>query len=194
VTEADYARAAEMLAEVSKAVATFRWTGFWHTVFLTIDPAGGGDLATETQARIEAWVRRFLQAGYDLKIQPPVYVPLDIAISVCADAQHFRSDAGQALRAELGTGVLPGGREAFFHPDNFTFGQPVYLSQLYARVLAVEGVRSAEVKRFQRFGKSAMGELAAGILRAGRTEIIRLDNDPNFAERGKLELSLEGGK
>lgn len=38
VTEADYANAAELWPEVSQAVATFRWTGSWYTVFITIDP------------------------------------------------------------------------------------------------------------------------------------------------------------
>ena len=39
---------------------------------------------------------------------------------------------------------LPDGRRGLFHPDNFTFGQPVYLSRLYAAAHAVDGVDSVE--------------------------------------------------
>lgn len=33
-----------------------------------------------------------------------------------------------------------------------------------------------------------------GVLTIGRLEIARLDNDPNFPERGVLKLSVGGGK
>ena len=41
VTAADYAAAAERRPEVQRAAATFRWTGSWHTVFVTADRVGG---------------------------------------------------------------------------------------------------------------------------------------------------------
>src|SRR5207248_624532 len=44
VTEDDYARAAEKHPQVAKAVARFRWTGSWLTVFVTIDPKGVQEL------------------------------------------------------------------------------------------------------------------------------------------------------
>jgi len=194
VTENDYAAAAQMMPEVSKAVATFRWTGTWHTVFVTIDPSGGVELTPELRSRVDNWVRRFLQTGYDLEINTPIYVPLDIHITICTDPEHFRSDVYQELLRELGTGVLPGGRKAFFNPDRFTFGQPLFLSQLYAAITSIDGVRSAKVTRLQRFGKAAKGELEAGSVRVGSTEVIRCDNDPNFAERGILQIQMEGSK
>jgi hypothetical protein len=194
VTEADYAEAAERMPEVSHAVATFRWTGSWRTVFLAIDPVGGAELTPQLRQRIATWVGRFVQAGYDLKITDPVYVPLEIEVHVCTADTHFRAQVLQSLLRELGTGQLAGGRPAFFHPDRFTFGQPLYLSQLSATLAAVPGVRSAKIVRLQRFGKAANNELESGAVRVGRTEIIRCDNDPNFVERGVLRLRMEGGK
>ena len=41
VTEADYARTAELDHSVQRAAATFRWTGSWHTVFITVDRFDG---------------------------------------------------------------------------------------------------------------------------------------------------------
>ena len=189
VTEEDYSRAVEMMPEISKAVAKFRWTGSWHTVFITVDPAGSAELTDSLRKSVKDWASRFLQTGYDLEIQSPVYVPLDLEVIVCTDPDHFRSDVYRSLLRALGTG-----RGGFFNPDEFTFGEPLYLSQLYAAVTTVEGVRSAKVSKMRRFGKPAAGEIATGVLRVGPTEVIRCDNDPNFSEHGVLRIQMEGGK
>jgi hypothetical protein len=202
VTEADYARAAEKHPEVSKAVATFRWTGSWHTVFVTIDPVGRTDVPPELEQRVRAHITRYTQAGYDLEIDPPIYVPLEIEIDVCVAPDHFRAHVEEALLVALSNQPLPDGKMGFFHPDKFTFGQPLYLSQLYAAVEAVEGVDSAVVRRFIRQHESdpeptrpaTRRNLDQGCIPMGRLEVLRLDNDPNFPENGVLRLNMMGGK
>ncbi|MGE5322790.1 MAG: putative baseplate assembly protein, partial [Actinomycetota bacterium] len=194
VTEEDYAHAAELWPEVSQAVATFRWTGSWYTVFITVDPVGRNDVPPDLAGRVLDWVTSYTQAGYDLEITAPVYVALDIAIDICVAPYHFRGDVEQALLTALSNRTLPGGATGFFHPDRFSFGQPLYLSQLYAAVMAVEGVESASVTRFQRFGKLANHELEQGYIAMDRLEVARLDNDPNFPENGVLRLNMGGGK
>jgi hypothetical protein len=59
--------------------------------------------------------------------------------------------------------------------------------------MAVPGVMWVDVTRFQRWGKSALGELVEGRILLGRLEIARLDNDPSQPENGKMEFHLEGG-
>lgn len=194
VTEADYAQAAEKLPEVSRAAATFRWTGSWYTVFVAIDPAGGQALTPTLEKRVRNFLTRYKQAGYDLEIDPPTYVPLEIEINVCVAADHFRADVKKAVLEALSNRTLPDGRKGFFHPDNFTFGQSLYLSQLYAAVEAVEGVDSAEVVTFKRYGKTPNDELEQARIDVARLEIVRLDNDPNFRENGVLTLNMLGGK
>jgi len=194
VTEADYAEVAERSPDVSQAVATFRWTGSWYTVFITIDPLGRNDVPPEMAERVRDWVTQFTQAGYDLEINAPVFVPLDLVIDVCVAPYHFRGDVEQAVLKALSNRQLAGGARGFFHPDNFSFGQPLYLSQLYAAVVAVEGVDSASVTQFQRWGKLANHELQQGYIPMDRLEILRLDNDPNFPENGVLRLNMGGGK
>jgi hypothetical protein len=194
VTEADYAEVAERSPDVSQAVATFRWTGSWYTVFITIDPVGRNDVPPEMAERVRDWVTQFTQAGYDLEINAPVFVPLDLVIDVCVAPYHFRGDVEQAVLKALSNREFPGGTRGFFHPDNFSFGQPLYLSQLYAAVVAVEGVDSASVTQFQRWGKLANHELQQGYIPMDRLEILRLDNDPNFPENGVLRLNMGGGK
>jgi hypothetical protein len=94
----------------------------------------------------------------------------------------------------LGSGVLPDGRYGLFHPDNWTFGQTVHLSPIYAAARTVAGVASLQATCFQRQGHEDKRFLADGFMKLGRTEIPRLDDDPNFPEHGVLRLSLHGGK
>ncbi|WP_448612086.1 hypothetical protein [Geodermatophilus sp. URMC 60] len=194
VTADDYARAAELLPLVSHGQASFRWTGSWHTVFTTVDPVGTDTLSPATEAVVRNHLSRYKLAGYDLEIDPPQYVALEIGVVVCAALDHFRADVGRAVRDALSAGTRPDGSRGFFHPDNFTFGQPLHLSRVYAAVESVPGVDSAEVVTFQRYGVQPSGELAAGRIAAGRLEVLRLDNDPNFPEHGVLHLDMRGGK
>ena len=194
VTEDDYARVAEKHPLVSKAIATFRWTGSWHTVFISIDPLGQAKVTPDLKENVQDWVAGYVQVGYDLVISPPKYVPLNIEMDVCVSPSHFRSDVEATLLAELSNQSLLNGTRGFFHPDNFTFNQPLYLSQLYAAVEKVEGVDSAVITKFQRFAKTSKNELDRGYISADRLEIFRLDNDPNFPENGHLILNMRGGK
>lgn len=204
VTEDDYAAAALKSQGVAGAVATYRWTGSWYTVFVGIDPEDSDDLITEPGGRarlrpsfahrIRAHLTQYKLAGYDLSIRSAEYVPLDLELVLCVAADHFRGDVVRAVLRALSNRVNPDGTRGFFHPDNLTFAQPVYLSALYAAVEAVEGVDSLVVRRFRRFGRRPSDELQSGILVLGDWEIARLDYDPNFMERGVLRIEAMGGK
>jgi hypothetical protein len=139
-------------------------------------------------------VDRYRMAGHDLEIDGPQFVSLEIDLHVCVTAEHFRSDVERELMDVLGSRDLPDGRRGLFHPDNFTFGQPVYLSMIYAAAHQVAGVESVEVRTFQRQGLPESSALDTGRLDLDRLEIARLDNDRNFAERGRLTITLGGGK
>ena len=91
------------------------------------------------------------------------------------------------------TGPLDGS-VGFFHPDRFSFGTPLYASELIAAVMAVEGVESVRLLRFQRLGKLAQGEIAAGLIRPNELEVLQLSDDPSFPEQGRLSLVMGGGR
>jgi hypothetical protein len=133
-------------------------------------------------------------AGQDIEIDGPQFVALEIEMTVCVQPGYFRSDVKAALLQVFSNTTRPDGARGAFHPDNFTFGQPVYLSTLYAAAQKVEGVRFATIEKFQRLGIDSRRALDDGVLNLGRLEIARLDNDPNFAERGVFRLTLEGGR
>jgi hypothetical protein len=193
VTEADYALIAQRNPLIEKAVATLRWTGSWYTMFVTVQRKGTDSLDEAFRQQMSAYFDQYRLAGYDLEIEAPQFVPLDIAITACAMSGYFQADVEAALLAAFSNSVLPDGSTGFFYPDNFTFGQPVYLSQVVAAAMKVPGVHWVEVTRFQRWGQVSRGELAAGIIQMGRLEIPRLDNDANQQENGKLEITMKGG-
>jgi hypothetical protein len=163
-------------------------------VFVALDPAGTDEVSTELERRARAFLTRFKQAGYDLEIDQPQYVPLQIEITVCVHPDYFVNDVRRALLDLLSNRVLADGRLGLFHPDRLTFEQPVYLSALYEALESVQGVDSAEVVRFQRYGEEPADELDEARIDIGRLEIARLDNDPNAPEHGVLVLTMLGGK
>jgi hypothetical protein len=194
VTEEDYAEMAERHAEVQKAAATFRWTGSWYTVFVTVDRKRGLEVDSEFEQRIREHLGFYRMAGYDLEVDGPRFVPLELGLHVCVEPGYPRSDVEKAVLEALGCGRRPDGRLGLFHPDRWTFGQPVYLSHIYAAVESVEGVEAVKVEVFQRWGRLPEDELEDGVIPIQRLEIARLDNDPNFQENGLLRLVMGGGR
>lgn len=194
VTPDDHARMAERDPRVQRAAGTLRWTGSWHTAFVTVDRTGGLPVDAEFEADLRQHLERYRLAGLDLEVDGPRFVPLEIEMQVCVEPGHFRAAVKAALLDVFSSRRRPDGRLGVFHPDRFVFGQAVYLSPLYAGALDVSGVASATVTTFQRLGTPDPGPLAEGKLALGRLEIGRLDNDPNFPEHGVFRLVMGGGK
>jgi hypothetical protein len=194
VTPADYATVTERHPDIQRAAATLRWTGSWHTAFLTVDRREGRDVNVEFEQDIRRHVEFFRMTGHDIEVDGPRFVPLEIELFVCVEPDHFRSDVERDLRDILGSRQLLDGRRGLFHPDSFTFGQPVYRSAIYAAVQSVPGVSSVELTTFQRLGTPDVTALDRGRLDVGRLEIARLDSDPGFPDRGVLRITLGGGK
>ncbi len=194
VTESDYAEVTERQVDIQKAQATFRWTGSWHTVFLSIDRKLGLNVDGPFRELVRDSIERYRMAGHDLNVDAPRFVPLEIDMFVCVKPSYFRSDVQHALIDLFSSRYLPNGQRGLFHPDNFTFGQTVYLSPLIEAAQSVAGVDSVQINTFQRLHQNDNTALNEGKLVLDRLEIAQLDNDPNFRERGVFSLELGGGK
>jgi hypothetical protein len=204
VTERDWEEAALRHPDVAAAKARYRWTGSWHTVFVAIHPrderhlirlaGGGAALAPEFATAMRVHLVPYKLAGYDLVVRAAQYVPLEIALTVCVARGHFRGDVLAAVTRALSNRAFADGTRGFFHPLEFVFGQPVYLSRLYAAVEAVPGVESLTVQVFKRYWEVPRDELARGQITLGPFEIARLDNDPNQPEHGVLTIAAVGGQ
>jgi hypothetical protein len=194
VTAQDYETVMAKQPGIQKAYAQIEWTGSWWTVYVSVDRTGG----LEVDAPFKQWVETFLDsyrmAGYDLEVTGPAYVPLDIELHACASPGYSPDTVRKLLLDAFSSSILPDGSKGFFHPDNFSFGQTVYLSRLYEVATSVVGVASVEVNSFQRYGKADQGELDKGEIAIAASEVARLDNDPNFPENGVLKVAVDGGE
>ena len=188
----DYAAVAELHQQVQQAAATLRWTGSWYTVFLAIDRLGGLPIDRDFKKEIRTHINRYRMAGHDVEIDSPRFVPLEIEMLCKAKPGYFYSDVKAALLQVFSNRVLADGKQGVFHPDNFSFGQTVYLSKLYAVAQAVEGVDSMQITRFQRQGIESNKALKSGKLAIGRLEIARLYNDPNLPKNGVFMIREVG--
>ena len=194
VTPADYAEMAARHSGVQRAVATERYTGSWYTIFLTVDRAGGLAVDADFEAELRSFLERYRMAGHDLEIDGPRFVALQVRLRVCVLPDYYRGDVARAVREVLGRARGADGVAGLFHPDNFTFGQPVTLSAVLAAAQAVDGVHFVEPVTFRRLGDERSTSARLGEVAIGRLEIARLDNDPSFPERGTLTLEMEGGR
>jgi hypothetical protein len=199
VTLADWAEVAERGEDVQRAVATLRWSGSWHTVRVHVDRVGGLAADEAFVAATTGRLDRYRLAGYDLEVVGPTYVPLDIVLTVCAAPDAWHEAVEGALVAAFGTGRLPDGTRAFFHPDNYTFGDSVFLSQIVARAMAVPGVawvdtrRENSKNRFRRWSSTSPDALETGVLTMGTLEVARCESNPSAPERGRVLFHVEGG-
>jgi hypothetical protein len=194
VTADDYAAAAKLVPGIADAIATFRWTGSWLTVFVLVDPQGRTTLDATLHDAVIAQLDAYRQAGYDLEIRPPSYVALDIALTVCVQPNYLRADVLAAVLDALASGPRRDGGLGFFAPGTFSFGGGVALSRLYAAVQAVPGVLAVHATRFRRYGEDDHGALADGLIALGPFEIARLDRDPDAPDNGVLAIDLDGGR
>ncbi|MCY7359963.1 MAG: putative baseplate assembly protein [Rudanella sp.] len=195
VTPADYEMLARQVNEtVQQTACTFRWTGSWRTAFLSVDRLGGAEVDAGFEQDLRAGLERYRMAGYDLEVDGPQYVPLEISMTICLDGNYFASQVKAALLRVFSRAYQPNGRVGLFHPDNFTFGQTVFLSRFYAAAQATAGVLSVEITTFRRQGSTDTEGLTTGKIKLGQLEIARLDNDPNFPDRGLFTITTKGGR
>jgi hypothetical protein len=194
VVEQDYAAVAEGHPDVQKASAIMRWTGSWYTALVVVDRRGGRPVDAAFRHELLAAFERRRLVGYDITIRAPLFVSLDIALQVTIASTSYAASVKQALQEALSAIDLPGGRRGFFHPDNYTIAQPVYLSPLIARAMSIVGVVTVEPVRFQRLGAPSQGELQAGVIRLGQLEVARVQNDPSAPYKGLIELIFQGGR
>jgi predicted phage baseplate assembly protein len=207
VTLEDYAQRAEELPGVANAAARYRWAGSWRTVQVAIDPVGTTVLTPQLRREVADYLEAVRLIGEDLEILPAVYVPLDIKLRLCAHPRYWPEHLRMVLEMEFSDGWTPDGRRGFFHPDVWTLGQPLYASQIIGRALAVPGVDRVLSLSMRRWNPGAGGGLTTIVLAPedlpdslterldmGAFEIIRVENDPDRLERGRILFEILGGR
>lgn len=207
VTLEDYARRAEELPGVAHARASYAWTGSWRTVRVAIDPRGGTVLDDALRRRIAAHLDAVRLIGEDLEVRPARYVPLDIFMRICAHPDYWPEHLRRELELEFSDDYTLDGRPGFFHPDLWSFGQPLHVSQLIGRALSVKGVGRVLLASIRRLHGSSGPSLATITVAPGDVplpivdrltvrpnEIVQVANDPSRLETGRIDFEILGGR
>ncbi|HEY4677156.1 MAG TPA: putative baseplate assembly protein [Candidatus Angelobacter sp.] len=194
ITADDYATLAAGNPKVQRAAASLRWTGARYAVQVTIDPLGTEKADPALLEDIKHYLYRFRRIGHDLEVMPAHYVPLDLEMTICVRPEFLRAHVKTGVLNALSSARLADGSLGFFHPDNLTFGDSIYVSRLVGTAQKIDGVESVTVTKLERLYQGANRELEDGVLLIGPLEIARLDRDPSFPENGTLKLDMRGGR
>jgi len=196
VTPADYAALAErdFSDRIQRAAARLVWTGSWYEVELALDPMGKVEANPSLLKEVARGLERYRRIAHDLRARPAVTVPIDLKLTVCVDPHALQGHVKAALLQRFSNRILPDGSRGFFHPDNLTFGEGLFVSRLVAEARKVTGVENVVVAKLVRYGDPDEAAISPHDLALAPFEIARLDNDPSFPENGVLDLDMRGGR
>ena len=190
----DYVAAAEELPWVQQAGSCFRWTGSWLTVFTAADPKGSEVIALDQHIQLIRLLNRRRLAGYESYAPAPRYVSIDLEIEVCVSAESLPGEVEKRVLERLGSAQRPDGSSGFFFADRFTFGSPLYRSALEAAIQGVAGVAGVLSITYRRRGALTGFIDLPEVFELASDEILRIDNDPDWPERGIIRIIPEGGR
>jgi hypothetical protein len=175
-------------------VARYAWTGSWRTVRVIVDPSDTTELDDRLRREVAAHLEAVRLIGEDLELRPPRFVPLDIRIDVCAEPDFWREDLRFVLEHEFSDGYTSDGRPGFFHPNSWSFGQPLHRSAIEGRIHQVTGVRHVVRIAMKRFNQATPAVPNVERLEMSPDEVLQVANDPDHLERGLIRFDVTGGR
>ena len=190
----DYEAEAQTLPWVQRAGTSFRWTGSWMTVFTAVDPRASEWIDTDEHLQLVELLNRRRLACYESYAPPPQYVSLDLRIEVCVESGWLDGDVEAAVLDRLGSATRADNSAGFFFADRFTFGTPLYRSRLEAAIQDVPGVAGVRAITYRKRGSfTGFVDLPEDVTPAPM-QILRVDNDRSWPERGTIRVIPEGGR
>ena len=207
ITGADYASLLKRkFPQITDMRARIVFTGSWNTVIIAIDAKPEYIADSDFLSEVRQYANKIKTVGNEIRLEFAKYVYIDVGIVVYLEKNAGKHDVERRLRNALGNAPYDEGKKGFFHPDNFSFGQPVYVSKLYDAINQVRGISSALLTKLgnhREFSTSPAVKMAGttqddiskmnitrGFLPVDESEIIRLNNDPLHAEYGLLTLEF----
>lgn len=180
-----YNQATNQSDNINSVNAVLRWTGSWHTVFIAVALKGGADFDDTFKQDLLDYLSTYKLIGHDLEIIQPQWVPLEIVLPVTVQTGYSENMVLQDLMQRFSS-TLPSG---FFYPDNFVFGQPIYLSEIVAAIMETPGVAYVDTisknAKFQRFGENG---LAAQKININPLEIVQVNT--NTSGQGSIQFIM----
>jgi len=195
VTLEDCCRLLQQHPMVKNAAAHQDWNGTWPVIKIAVIRQGYLPFDSTIQTILEAYMADFRLLADEIKIVPPVYVPLDIKLVIHIKKGYNKDQVTQDLYQMFSTGFLKDGTRGFFHPDHFSFGQPIYFSSLMTHALKVPGVVSVEPAKgsFRRLSdpQPSSDKKLPNRITTGSLEIICVRNDTSNPDWGRIQFELK---
>lgn len=188
VLDEDFEEIAERLEWVQQAGAATRWTGSWHTTFVTPDPLGSFTLSSKRREDLEQLMDCVRQAGREVQVYDPVFVNVDLEIVICIEPTAYFGQVQSRIERALTGPAGFGDPFPFFHPDNFGFGDPMWKADLEACIAAVSGVLAIEEIRFRRRGETDFQAFVERKIAVGDDRVLQIRNNPRFPGEGSIRI------
>jgi hypothetical protein len=183
VRDEDYRAQAERLDWVQEAGAVTRWTGAWASTFVSADPEGAFEIADDRFDQLQARLSAVRQVGRCVIVKQPIFVPLDLRIAVCITPGFAFGDVAERIIQALSPA-----RNGFFHPDRFSFGDPLRRPALEAAIACVEGVRAVMGIQLRERGVQGYRQFDFRSLEVASNRILKVENDPNRPGQGSIRI------
>ena len=179
---------AVQMPDVRRASARRSWSGSWPLGVVAYEAVDAA--ATDVAAQVQATLDAVRMAGTEVVSRVATPVGLLIGLTVCL----FPGSDPWAGRAAILAALRPGTPEApgLFAPGVHAMGADVYLSAVVAAVAALPQVDAVAVTEARRLSDPPGG--LAAVLPMGPAEVAVCDDDPDAPDRGRIVLTVEGGR
>lgn len=172
---------------VERAAAHRDWCGSWPVGVVAVETTNH-----RAEPDIDAAVGQVMEAvrmaGTEVVTLPATPIGLLIALTVCLTPT---TDSATTRLRILGA-LRPGQPGAVFSAEAHTLGSAVYTSAIVAAVAAVPGVDAVRVTEARRLSDPPGGN--DSVLLMAPDEIAVCDDDAAAPERGRIVLTIEGGR
>ena len=192
VTLADYVACAEAVSGVQAAFASYAWTGSWRTVRVCVEAQGSFTLSQDLREAVEQSLEALHLIGEDLEIRAPEYVPLKISVVLCVSSDFWIEEVSPVVIQAFSDGYTADGAPAFFNPSRWTFGQPLYASQIEGMLQGIQGVEHLVSIQMQQWWRPWIQ--SSEVMAVDPNQIIEVRSDPSEIEFGWIDFDFEGGR
>jgi|CZKX01.1.fsa_nt_gi hypothetical protein len=192
VTLGDYVACAEAVAGVHAAFASYAWTGSWRTVRVCVEPEGNFILSEDLRRAVEQRLEALHLIGEDLEVRAPQYVPLKISVRLCISPGYWIEEVSPLVIQAFSDGYTSAGKPAFFNPSRWTFGQPLYASEIEGVLQDIEGVEHVISIQMSQWWHPWIQ--SSEVMAVDPNQIIEVRSDPSEIEFGWIDFDFQGGR
>jgi hypothetical protein len=184
VTPGDYAAAARAVPGVLDAQAGVGNDGSGSVAVVYVR---GGDWSPDPAllARVHRELDLLAVMGVRLEVRAAVPVPVAVDAQARVEPGYGFGLVGSQADAKL--------TRTFLQPSSFTFGTPLYESDVVSALFDVKGILDARVRTLSVAPGTAGARPPGAVLRPSFGRILRIDNDPLDPAKGTIEYHLVPG-